>query len=142
MNTTKQTIREARQLFRLCLVDDRVDEGRVGQVVQLALQSSRRGHLALLSHFVRLVKLDYERHTAKVESALALPDDLQAGVQAGLTGTYGPGITALFAHNPALIGGMRIQVGSDVYDGSVQSGLAALGRSFGITGANGRNAEG
>jgi F-type H+-transporting ATPase subunit delta len=137
MKTTKQTMREAHQLFRLCLVNGGLDEARVRQIVQSVLQSRRRGYLALLSHFVRLVKLDYERHTAKVESALALPDDLQAGVQAGLTGMYGPGITALFAHNPALIGGMRIQVGSDVYDGSVLSGLAALGRSFGITSSNG-----
>jgi F-type H+-transporting ATPase subunit delta len=137
MKTTKQAMREAHQLFRLCLVNGGLDEARVRQVVQLVLQSGRRGYLALLSHFVRLVKLDYDRHTAKVESALALPDDLQAGVQAGLTGIYGPGITAQFARNPALIGGMRIQVGSDVYDGSVQSGLAALGKSFGITNSNG-----
>ena len=75
MKTTKQTIREARQVFRLCLVDGELDEGRVRQVVQVVLQSGRRGYLALLSHFVRLVKLEYDRHTAKVESALPLPDD-------------------------------------------------------------------
>jgi len=142
MKTTKQTIREARQVFRLCVVDGELDEGRVRQVVQVVLQSSRRGYLALLTHFVRLVKLEYDRHTAKVESALPLPDDLQANVQSELAGVYGPGITAVFTRNPALIGGMRIQVGSDVYDGSVQSGLAALGRSFGITSANGKNAAG
>ena len=49
---------------------------------------------------------------------------------------YGPGLTALFTQNPELIGGMRIKVGSDVYDSSVQSALAALAKSFGITNAN------
>ena len=142
MKTTKQAMREARQVFRLCLLDGKLDEGRVRQAVQTILQSRRRGYLALLSHFVRLVKLEYDRHTAKVESALPLPDDLQANVQSELAGVYGPGITAVFTCNPALIGGMRIQVGSDVYDGSVESGLAALGRSFGITSANGRNGAG
>jgi len=29
-----------------------------------------------------------------------------------------------------LIGGMRIRIGSDVYDGSVRGALAALERSF------------
>ena len=53
---------------------------------------------------------------------------------------YGPGISTSFAHNPALIGGMRIHVGSDVYDGSVRAGLDALEKSFGITSTNGRNA--
>jgi F-type H+-transporting ATPase subunit delta len=31
-----------------------------------------------------------------------------------------------FTESPALIGGMRIRVGSDVYDGSLQRRLAAL----------------
>jgi len=140
MTTAKQTKREAKQLFRLCLVNGRVDEGRVRQVVQSVLQSKRRGYLALLGYFQRLLKLDYAQHTAEIESAVPLPTDLRAQVQAELDGVYGPGIRALFVHNPALIGGMRIQVGSDVYDGSVRSGLGALERSFGITSTNGRNA--
>ena len=61
---------------------------------------------------------------------MPLPADLQVSVQAELTKVYGPGITASFAENPALIGGLRIQVGSDVYDGSVRGRLAALERSF------------
>ena len=140
MTTAKQTKRQAKQLFRLCLVNGRVDEGRIRQVVQSVLQSKRRGYLALLGYFQRLLELDYAQHTAEIESAVPLPTDLRAQVQAELDGVYGPGIRALFVHNPALIGGMRIQVGSDVYDGSVRSGLCALERSFGIASTNGRNA--
>jgi F-type H+-transporting ATPase subunit delta len=76
------------------------------------------------------VKLDLARHTAQVESAVPLPEDLRASVQAGLARTYGLGISASFAHNPGLIGGMRIKVGSDVYDGSVRARLAALEKGF------------
>jgi F-type H+-transporting ATPase subunit delta len=141
MKTTKQVMREARQLFRVCLVDGRLDEDRARVVVQRIIQSRHRGYLTLLGHFKRLLKLQYDRFTARVESALPLPADLQATVRAELTGVYGPGITTLFARNPALIGGMRIQVGSDVYDGSVRSGLATLEKSFGITSVSGRNAE-
>ena len=141
MKPTKQVMREARQLFRVCLVDGRLDEDRARVVVQRVIQSRHRGYLTLLGHFERLLKLQYDRFTARVESALPLPADLQATVRAELTGVYGPGITTLFARNPALIGGMRIQVGSDVYDGSVRSGLATLEKSFGITSVSGRNAE-
>ncbi|HZF01956.1 MAG TPA: F0F1 ATP synthase subunit delta, partial [Methylomirabilota bacterium] len=56
--------------------------------------------------------------------------DLQASVQASLTQTYGPGLNISFGQNPALIGGMRIKVGSDVYDGSIHARLAALKESF------------
>jgi F-type H+-transporting ATPase subunit delta len=138
MKTPKQSKREAQQLFRLCVVDGKVEEERVRAVVEKVLQSKRRGYLALLGDFLRLLKLDHARHTAEVESAMPLPPDLRFRVQARLERAYGPGIKALFAQNPDLIGGMRIKIGSDVYDGSVRFGLAALERSFGIT--NGRNA--
>ena len=54
----------------------------------------------------------------------------QASVQASLVKTYGEGLTISFNQNTALIGGMRIKVGSDVYDGSVQARLAAIEESF------------
>ena len=130
MKASKQARREAKQLFRLCLVNGLLEEKRARQVVQQIVAAKPRGYLATLSYFQRLVELDCARHTAKVESALALPADLQASVQTGLARVYGPGLTASFAENPALIGGMRIRVGSDVYDGSVQGRLAALEQSF------------
>ena len=130
MKTTKQARRAATQLFRLCLVNGSLDEGRVRQVVQRVIEGKRRGYLALLSFFQRLVKLECARHTAEVESAVPLPADLRATVEAGLQSAYGLRINILFAHRPELIGGMRIKVGSDVYDGSVRSGLAALETTF------------
>jgi F-type H+-transporting ATPase subunit delta len=42
---------------------------------------------------------------------------------------YGPGLAFTFTQKPALIGGVRIQVGGDVYDGTVQGRLAALQQS-------------
>jgi F-type H+-transporting ATPase subunit delta len=130
MKTTRQIKREAKRLFRLCLVNGSLDEGRTRKVVQRIIGDKRRSGLALLSHFQRLVRLDCARHTAEVESAMPLPADLRARIEAGLARTYGPGISASFAHNPGLIGGMRIKVGSDVYDGSVRARLAALEKGF------------
>jgi F-type H+-transporting ATPase subunit delta len=130
MKTIKQVKREARRLFRLCLIDRSLDETRVRQVVQGALHFNRRGSQALLSEFVRLVRLDRSEHMATVESATSLPGDLQSNVKAGVERVYGSAIRISFAQNPALIGGMRIKVGSDVYDGSVRAGLAALEECF------------
>jgi F-type H+-transporting ATPase subunit delta len=130
MKTTKKIRREAKQLFRLCIVNGLLDESRTREVVQRVIESNRRGHLALLSIFQRWVRLSLAEHTAEVESATPLPADLRATVQARLENLYGPGINTQFADRPALIGGMRVKVGSDVYDGSVQSELAALEKSF------------
>ena len=128
--TNRQAGRQAKQLFRLCLVNGRLDNSRVRLVVERVIASKTRGYLLLLAHFQRLVRLDCARHTAEVESAVPLPPDLQTTVQADLEGLYGQGINFLFAHRPELIGGMRVKVGSDVIDGSVQSELAALERKF------------
>ena len=126
MKISKQAKREAKELFRSCLTDGLLDEGRVRNAVQRVLQTRPRGYLAILSHFQRLVKLDLERRTGRVESASPLSPDLQSRVQSDLARVYGPGLNLSFAPNPALIGGMRIKVGSDVYDGTVQARLAAL----------------
>ncbi len=130
MKISKRAKREAKQLFRLCLANGLLDENRVRRVVQHLLAAGRRNCPAILAHFERLLKLDLARHTATIESATPLPGDLQAAIEAGLTRRYGPGLATAFAHRPALIGGVRIQVGSDVYDGSVRAGLAALEQSF------------
>ena len=89
-----------------------------------------RGYLPILSHFERLVKLDIARRSARVETATPLSPDLQAKIQSSLSQTYGPGLNISFSQNPSLIGGMRIKVGSDVYDGSVQARLNTLQESF------------
>jgi F-type H+-transporting ATPase subunit delta len=130
MKTIRQVKRDAKHLFLLCLVNGSLDEDRVRQVVASVLRIKRRGYLALATQFERLVKLERLRHTATVESAAPLPSDLRANVEASLVRLYGPDMSTSFAESPALIGGMRIRVGSDVYDGSVKAGLAALEKSF------------
>jgi len=140
MKTNQQIKREAKQLFRLCLVNGALDESRVRQVVEAVLASKPRDYLPLLKQFERWVRLEYRRRTAEVESAVPLPADLEGRLRSGVEEAYGPGIAMRFATNPELIGGMRVQVGNDVYDGSIRSGLAALARTWGITTTNGRDA--
>jgi F-type H+-transporting ATPase subunit delta len=130
MKITKQTRRDAKQLFRSCVVNGLLDENRVRQVVQQVIAQKPRGHMAILSHFQRLVKLDVARRTAKIESAIQLPENLQTSVQTNLARRYGPGLNISFAQNPALIGGLRVHVGSDVFDGSIRARLAALAEGF------------
>jgi F-type H+-transporting ATPase subunit delta len=98
--------------------------------VHRLLQEKPRGYQGIVSHFERLVKLDVQRRTARVETATALSPDLQSAVKSSLERSYGTGLNLSFAQNPTLIGGMRVKVGSDVFDGSVQAKLAALEENF------------
>src|SRR5512136_1495077 len=112
MKSSKQSRREAKELFRSCLVNGALDEHKVRQVVARVIEARPRGFAAVLGHFQRLVKLEIARRTARVESAVPLPPDLEAAVKNSLTRIYGAGLDLSFARNPALIGGMRIKVGS------------------------------
>lgn len=126
MNAKKKTRRDARRLFRLCLGAGILNEARAREVAALIGGSGRRGSVPMLGEFLRLVRLEVDRHTALVESAVALPPDLREGLSARLARRHGPGIETTFVLNPALLAGIRIKVGSEVYDGSVRARLAAL----------------
>ena len=130
MKITKQSRRDAKQLFRSTLVNGQMDETRVRSVVQKVLEQKPRGYMAILGHFTRLVKLEQDRRAAKVESAVALTPEQQSGVSANLQKMYGNGLNLSFHVNPALVGGLRVKVGSDVFDGSVAARLQELEESF------------
>ena len=130
MKISKQARREAKQLFRSCVAGGVLDENRARLAVTRVLELKPRGYVPILSHFQRLLKLDLDRRTATIESAVPLSPDVRQQVEANLSKVYGAGLNLTFAQNPTLIGGMRIKVGSDVYDGSIQARLDALQQSF------------
>src|SRR5271170_3379462 len=130
MKISKQAQRDARQLFRSSHVNGILDENRVRKTVALLSTQKPRSYVEILSRLHRLVKMDLEQHAARVESATPLPADLQADVMNEIKKKYGAGVGIAFAQNPALIGGLRIQVGSDLYDGSVKMRLEKLEESF------------
>jgi F-type H+-transporting ATPase subunit delta len=130
MKISKLAQREARQLFRSCQVNGLLDEDRVRQAAALLLAKKPRGYVEILSRLCRLVKLDLDQRTARVESATPLPADLQTDVANRIKKKYGAGADITFSRNPALLGGLRIQVGSDLYDGSVRTRLKKLEEGF------------
>lgn len=135
--TAQQVTRRAKKLFRLCLVSGRLNEDRARQVVSKIVTEPRRGSLRVLRQFGRLLKAEQERHSARVECAVPSAPDIESSVRHRIECLYGPGIAMVFAHNPQLIGGMRIKVGSDLYDGSILHGLTVLAKSFGIAAVRG-----
>ena len=130
MKISKLAQREARQLFRTCRVNGLLDENRVRQTVTLLAEKKPRGYVEILTRLHRLVKLDLDQRAASVESAMPLSADLQAQVAGHLKSIYGDGLNLSFEQNPSLIGGLRIQVGSDLFDGSVKMRLEKLEQSF------------
>lgn len=130
MKVTRLARRQARELFLSCRLDGGLDPERVRAVVQQLVEQRPRGYLGILAHFRRLVKLEVERRTARIESAVELAPPQQTALQATLQRRYGPGLFFQFQTRPELLGGLRVQVGSEVYDGTIWARLRALEESL------------
>ncbi|MFO1437529.1 MAG: F0F1 ATP synthase subunit delta [Verrucomicrobiaceae bacterium] len=130
MKISKEARRTSRQLFRACMADGKLDEARVRTVVSSVSQSKPRGYIGILDAFARLVANEVDRQRAIVESATALTPAIQSDLQASLSKKYGRTLSLEFQTRPELLGGIRIKVGSDVWDGSVKARLEALASSL------------
>tara|TARA_B100002019_G_scaffold232227_1_gene206041 strand:- start:32 stop:424 length:393 start_codon:yes stop_codon:yes gene_type:complete len=130
MKGSKQSRRDAKQLFQSCQVGGALDEGRVRQAVALLIEKKPRGYFGTLQELQRLVKLDVNNRSARVESTVALSEAQQQEVRASLGRLKGADVEVEFAENADLIGGMRVKLGDDVYDGSVKTRLSRLAESF------------
>ncbi len=130
MKGSKQSRRDAKQLFQACQVNGALEEARVRQAVVLLIEKKPRGYFGTLQEFQRLVKLDVNSRSARVESAVALSEAQQQEVRASLGRLKGADVEVEFAEDADLIGGMRVKLGDDVYDGSVKTRLSRLAESF------------
>ena len=130
MKGTKQSRRLAKQLFKSCQVEGLLNADRVRKAVGLLIEQKPRGYFGILQNLQRLVKLDEASRSARVESAVALGKAQQQDVRNSLKRLKGGDVTVAFATNPGLIGGMRVKIGDDVYDGSVRTRLTALSDNF------------
>ena len=130
MKGSKQSRRLAKQLFKSCQVDDRLNADRVRKAVSLLIEQKPRGYFGILQNLQRLVKLDEASRSARVESAVPLGQAQQEDVRNSLNRLKGGDVTVEFATNLGLIGGMRVKIGDDVYDGSVKTRLTALSDNF------------
>ena len=131
MRTARETRRDATRLWRMCLVNGRPDPARVRTVAEGLAATTRNGAPAVLARLLRLIRLDQTRWSAHIESATPLDRSDARALDDVLEGRYGDGLTITFDVIPALIGGIRITVGSEVYDTSIRARLAAVEASFG-----------
>lgn len=126
MRTTKEARRTSRQLLKLSFTDGKLDENKVNQVVQSVLTEKPRHFGEVLKDYQRLLRLEVAKHHAVVESATALNTNLSNLLVTKLKARYGDDLTIEFKTNSTLLGGLRVKLGDDVWDGSVRNRLRTL----------------
>jgi F-type H+-transporting ATPase subunit delta len=126
MRTTKEARKTSRQLLKLSFTDGKLDEGKVNQVVQSVLTEKPRHYGEVLKDYQRLVRLEVAKRHAVVESATQLNSNLSNLLIIKLKSRYGDDLTIEFKTNPSLLGGLRVKLADDVWDGSVRNRLRTL----------------
>jgi F-type H+-transporting ATPase subunit delta len=126
MKINKDIRRLSREMLRASFTDGQLDPGRIGSLVDSLIARKPRHYVEVLKNYRRLLRLELEKRQAKIETASEVDSVARLELVANLKKKYGGDLTTQFVVNPELLGGMRIRVGSDVWDGTVRNRLERL----------------
>lgn len=122
----KDSRKLSKQLFNASFTNGQLDAAKVRAIAARVAESKPRNFVGLLKDFQRQLRLEVEKHHALIESAQPLDGRMSEQVVNGLKAKYGDSITTEFKVTPELIGGLRIKIGSDVFDSSVRNRIDRL----------------
>ena len=126
MKINKEIRQLSREMLRASFTDGQLDPGRISSIIDSVTARKPRNYIDVLKNYRRLLRLEVEKRRAQIETASEMDPATQSEVVANLKKKYGSDLTPEFVVNPELFGGMRIRVGSDVWDGSVRNRLERL----------------
>ncbi len=126
MKINKETRKLSKDLLRASFTGGKLDNGRIASLVISLIKTKPRNYIKVLESYKRLLRLELEKRTATIETATELAPDASAKIVANLKAKYGNDLTARVVVNQELLGGMRIRVGSDVWDSTVRNRLHRL----------------
>ena len=126
MKINKEIRQISREMLRASFTDKELDRGKIGRIVESLVAKKPRNYIDILQHYKRLLRLEIQKRHAKIESATQLAPEAATKIVEKLKKKYGADLTSEFAVDPALLGGVRVRVGSDVWDGTVRTRLQRL----------------
>ena len=126
MKINKEIRRLSREMLRASFTDGQLDRGKIASLVQSLISKRPRHFMAMLQYYKRLLRLEIEKRHARIESATQLSPQAAFDIGARLKRKYGNDLTTEFVVDPTLLGGVRVRVGSDVWDGTLRNRLERL----------------
>jgi len=126
MKINKEIRQLSRGLLRASFTDGQLDRGKIASLVQSLTAKRPRHFMDVLQYYKRLLRLEIEKRHARIESATQLSQQTAGEIVARLKRKYGRDLTTEFVVDPTLLGGVRVRVGSDVWDGTLRNRLERL----------------
>jgi F-type H+-transporting ATPase subunit delta len=126
MKLNKEIRQLSRKMLQASFTDGQLDPGRIASLVDSLIAQKPRNYIDVLKNYKRLLRLELEKLNATIETASEVDPAIRSEIVANLKNKYSNDLATEFRVDPALLGGMRIRVGSDVWDGSVRNRLQRL----------------
>ena len=126
MRTAKEARKVSGVLFRNSFTEGKLDKEKISHMVESLLAEKPRHYVDALKDYQRLIRLETEKRHAVIESATQLNSALANQIVTNLRRRYGDDLTIEFRTNPDLLGGLRIKIGDDLWDGSIKTRLRKL----------------
>jgi F-type H+-transporting ATPase subunit delta len=126
MKLNKEIRQLSRKMLQASFTDGQLDPGRIASLVDSLIAQKPRNYIAVLKNYRRLLRLELEKRQATIETASEVGPAIRSEIIANLKTRYGSDLATEFHVDPALLGGMRIRVGNNVWDGSVRNRLQRL----------------
>jgi F-type H+-transporting ATPase subunit delta len=130
MKVSKVAKTSANRIFRLCMATGSLNENLMRSAIQKLVATKPRDYQGILVSLKRLVRLEMERKQVTIESATTLDLEERSRAADFVIAQYGKDLTFSYKVTPELLGGLRIQVGNDVLDGSVKGRINRLAQAF------------
>ena len=126
MKLNKEIRRLSRKMLQASFTDGQLDPGRISSLVDSLITQKPRNYIEVLKNYRRLLRLELEKRHATVETSSEVDPAIRSEIVANLKSKYGSDLSTEFHVDPRLLGGMRVRVGNDVWDGSVRNRLERL----------------
>src|SRR5215470_3383824 len=107
-----------------CLVQEKMGENRTTEkMVEALMTRSTSRCLKILRKLTKYVRLDLAGSQAKIQSAVHLSPKEKSLVKKRIFLLRKRDLEVQFEVNPEVLGGLRIQIGSEIWDGTILSHL-------------------
>ena len=126
MRGDKKTKLLAKQLFKLSLFNGQVSPEHVAGVLDYVEKTAPRHPLQLLKLYQQAIVTELAKSNAVVEHAGPVSETTLQLIAAAMTKKYSRPVTATAKPNAKLLAGLRLRIGSDVYESTVAGQLATL----------------
>jgi F-type H+-transporting ATPase subunit delta len=126
MKLNKEIRQLSRKMLQASFTDGQLDPGRIASLVDSVIAEKPRNYIDVLKNYKRLLRLEVEKRHATIETASEVNPEMRSDIVANLKSKYGNDLATEFHVDPQLLGGMRVRVGNDVWDGSVRNRLERL----------------